>query len=194
MRRALRFELEIVEEAGRHQHRHVAPPERHQRPRLRLGRGPERIGDRGAGPEPRPPRLGGGRQGIDGAGGEEDVSRVRGRQPVGRVGVVGQFLHLPALAPRLDLLLGVEVEAGIGLPVAHEHDLIEDLPLGGGEGPAVEVPVVGGEVAGRDGEPRPGHDEEEDAILGEVAGAVRQEAMLRPLLFPIKVVGRVEEQ
>ena len=49
--------------------------------------GPHRVGDFRAGPQSRAPRLSRRRDGVHGAGGEQDVPRGRGGRRVGRVGV-----------------------------------------------------------------------------------------------------------
>ena len=90
--------------------------------------------------------------------------------------------------------LRVGVGNGVGLPVAHQDHLVEDLPLRVGEGPAAHPPVVGGQVAGRDREALPGDDEDQQAAVGQVAGAVGEEGVLRPLVFRIVVIRRVQEQ
>ena len=53
---------------------------------------------------------------------------------------------------------------------------------------------MGGQVAGRDREALPGDDEDQQAVLGQVARGVRQEGVLRPLVLRVVVVGRVQEQ
>ena len=78
--------------------------------------------------------------------------------------------------------------------VAHQHHLVEVLPLRLGERPAPELPVVGREVAGGDVQPLAGHDEDEHAILDEVPGGLHQEGVLRALLLVVVVVGRIEVQ
>ena len=90
--------------------------------------------------------------------------------------------------------LGCGVGNGVGLAVAHQDHLVEDLPFGVGEGPAAHPPVVGGEISGRDREALPGHDEAQQAALGQVARGLRQEGVLRPLVFGIKVIRRIEQE
>ena len=155
--------------------------------------GPEGVGDLRAGPQPRPPRLGGGRHGIDGAGGEQDVPGGGGLRAVVRVGVGAQRLRLPH-RPLHHHALRVGVGNGVGLPVAHQDHLVEDLALRVGEGPAAHPPVVGGQVAGRDREALPGDDEDQQAALGQVAGRVRQEGVLRPLVLRVIVIRWVQEE
>ena len=156
--------------------------------------GPEGVGDLRAGPQPRAPCFLSRRDRVDGAGAEEDVARGRGGGHADRVAVVGELLRL-SIGPLADLPLSLLVGARLRLPEAGQHDLVEGLALRVREGPAAEPPVVGGEVAGGDGEPLPGDDEDQDAVLGEEAGAVGEEAVLDPLLVVrVPVVGRVEEQ
>ena len=181
----------------RHQHRHVPPFEGHQRAGPVVVRGPEGVGDLRAGPQPRPPRLGSSRGRVDGAGGEQDVAAWGRRGGVLRVGVGvalgAQRLRLPH-RPLQHHALGCGVRNGVGLAVAHEHHLVEDLSFRVGEGPASHPPVVGGEIPGRDREALPWHDEDQQAALGQVARGLRQEGVLRPLVFGIKVIRRVEQQ
>ena len=109
------------------------------------------------------------------------------------VALGAQRLRLPH-RPLQHHALGCGVGNGVGLAVAHEHHLVEDLPFRVGEGPALHPPVVGGEVPGRDREALPWHDEDQQAALGQVARGLRQEGVLRPLVFGIKVIRRIEQQ
>ena len=63
-----------------------------------------------------------------------------------------------------------------------------------GARPAAHPPVVGGEVAGRDREALAGDDEDQQAALGQVAGRLGQEGVLRPLVFRVIVIRRVQEE
>ena len=65
-----------------------------------------------------------------------------------------------------------------------------------GEGPDAQPRVVRGEVARRLRQPPPGDDEDEQALLGEVARGVPEEGVLRALLVVVgvAVVGRVQEE
>ena len=193
MRLPVRLQAQVVEEARRHQHRHVPPAQGHQRAGSAVPGGPEGVGDLRAGPQPRPPGLGSRRYGIDGAGGEEDVPGGRGLRAVVRVGAGAQRLRLPH-RPLHHHALGVGVGNGVGLPVAHQDHLVEDLPLRVGEGPAAHPPIVGGQVAGRDREALPGNDEDQQAAIGQVAGRVRQEGVLRPLVLRVIVIRWVQEE
>ena len=51
---------------------------------------------------------------------------------------------------------------------------------------------MGGQVAGRDREPLPGHDEHQQPALDEIAGAVGEEGVLDPLVRRVPVVRRVQ--
>ena len=93
---AVRLQAEVVEEPRRHQHRHVAPAQGHQRAGAGVPGGPEGVGDLRAGPQSRPPRLRSGRDGIDGAGGEQYVPAGRGLRAVVRVGM-GAHRPLPSM-------------------------------------------------------------------------------------------------
>ena len=64
----VRCQAEVVQEAGRHQHGQMPPPQWQQRPRPRGLRRPERVGDGGVGPQPRAPGFGRRGQGIDRGG------------------------------------------------------------------------------------------------------------------------------
>ena len=186
-------ETEVVQKTGRHQHGQVPAAQGQQRPGPRRLRRPERIGDGGVGPQPRAPGFGRRGQGIDRAGAEQQVAGRGGWDGVERArgrGECPQFASRPAV----DLLLGGRVGLRSGAPAAEEHDLIEGRALRVGEGPAAQAAVVGGEEAGGDRQALAGHDKDEHAVLRQVAGAMAQEAVLAPLLFPIVVIGRVQEQ
>ena len=155
--------------------------------------GPEGVGDFGAGPQPRPPGLRSGRDGIDGAGGEQYVPAGRGLRAVVRVGMGAQRLRLPH-RPLQRHALGVGVGNGVGLAVAHQDHLVEDLALRVGERPAAHPPVVGGQVAGRDRQALAGNDEDQQAALGQVAGRVGEEGVLRALVLGVVVIRRVQEE
>ena len=82
----------------------------------------------------------------------------------------------------------------VGLPVAHQHHLVEDLALRVGEGPAAHPPVVGGQVAGRDCEALAGDYEDQQPVVGQVAGRVGEEGVLRPLVFRVVIVWRIQQE
>ena len=144
--------------------------------------GPEGVPDLLAGPQAGLASLGHRRQGVHGARGEEDVPGGDHRRVVDRVGAWGELLRLP-LGPVPHLLLGVGVGAGFRLAPAHQHHLVEDLPLRAWEGPAPDVPVVGRQVAGGDGEPLLGDDEQQQPAVRQVAGRMRQKGVFHPLVF-----------
>ena len=89
------LQRQVVEEARSHQHRHVSPPQGHQRAGAVVPRGPEGVGDLRARPKPGPPRFRRRRDGIDGAGGEQDVAARRGGRAELRVGVQTQEVQAP---------------------------------------------------------------------------------------------------
>ena len=80
------------------------------------------------------------------------------------------------------------------MPVAHDHNLVEFLTLRVRESPAPQPVVVGRQVLGGDGETLPGHDEHQQPAVVQVAGAMAQERVLRPLTFRIVVVRRIEKE
>ena len=93
----------------------------------------------------------------------------------------------------MDALLGVSVEEDLRLAVAEQHDLVVGLAFRLREGPAVDAREVRGEVPPRHRQPLPGHDEDEQAVRRQVAGAVGEEGVLDALLLTrVPVVGRVE--
>ena len=129
--------------------------------------------------------------GVHRPGGEEDVPGGRRGGAVLRVGVGAQRLRLPN-HPLQRHPLRVGVRNRVGLPVGQERHLVEDLPLRVGEGPTPHTTVVRGQVAGRDREALPGDGEDQQAAVGQVAGSVGEEGVLRPLVFRVVVVGRVQ--
>ena len=185
------MEAEVVEEARGHQHGHVSSSQGHQGSGAEVGCRPEGVGDVRAGPQSGASCLCGGRQGIDGARCEQDVPGGRSGSLEDRVAVGSHWLQF-SLGPRPDLLLCVGVEARLGLAAAHEDHLVEGLPLGIGECPAPHGGVVGREVSCGDREASAGNDEDQEAVLCEVSGAVREERVFCALLFSVVVVGRVE--
>ena len=93
----------------------------------------------------------------------------------------------------MDALLGVAVEEDLRLAVAEEDDLVVGLALRLREGPAVDAREVRGEVPRRHRQPLPRHDEDEQAVLRQVARAVREEGVLDALLLTrVPVVRRVQ--
>ena len=123
------------------------------------------------------------RHGINRARGEEHVPRRRGRSHVERVAPRAEFGSL-ARSPLLDALLGVGVEEDLRLAVAQEHHLVVGRALRLREGPAVDAREVRRQVPRRDRQPLPWHDEDEQAVLRQVPGAVREEGVLDALLLP----------
>ena len=122
---------------------------------------------------------------------KEDVSS--GHRGSGElcVALEPQRLRLSA-GPLRDPCLCVGIRRWVTFPVSHQDHLVEDLPLQLGEGPAAYPPVVGREVAGRDGQSLPGDDEYQQTLLRQVSGGVDEEGMLRPFVFRVPIVGRVE--
>ena len=116
----------------------------------------------------------------------------RAELPVG-VALGAQRLRL-SHGPLQHHALGVSVGNGVGLPVPEHRHLVEDLPLRVREAPALHPPVVGGQVAGRDRQSLSRHDEDQQAALGQVARRLRQEGVLRPFVFRVVVVGRIQEE
>ena len=53
---------------------------------------------------------------------------------------------------------------------------------------------MGGQVAGRDREALPGDDEDQQPALGQVARGLGQEGVLRPLVFRVMVIRRVQQE
>ena len=85
-------------------------------------------------------------------------------------------------------------EDGVWPADADEDHLVEGVAFGSGEGPAAEVAVVGGEVAGGDAEPEAGDDEDEQPVGSEKAGVVGEGGVLGAPALGVDVVGRVEEE
>ena len=155
--------------------------------------GPEGVTNLLAGPQAVLPGLGHRRQRVHGAGGEEDVAGGNHRRVVDGIGTVRELLRL-SKGPCPHLFLGVGVGAGLALAPPHQDHLVEDLPLRAGEGPAPDVPVVGGEIAGGDGEALLRDDEQQQPAVGQVAGAMREEGVLNALVLFVPIVGRVQKQ